>query len=219
MFLAVLPKNRHSYCPASHVSTRTEPGQRLLCDFSQIKQENREFFHQRACRGVLREHEVSCPLIRAIHSQYNQHQSLVWITGSRSDSFPVRVGVCHGCPLSPLVFKTLMKTISRLSHGVEGDGLVTSGLMMWSCWLQQSMTSNFHWISSQPSVKRLRCESAPSTLRPCRSVGKRCSTFSWSGRRSCPKWKSSSTSGSCLRVREQWSGSRKLISASMTCCG
>ncbi|TKS64956.1 LINE-1 reverse transcriptase -like protein [Collichthys lucidus] len=70
--------------------------------------------------GVLREYGVSDPLIRAIRSLYSLCQSLVRIAGSKSDLFPVRVGLRQGCPLSPVLFITFMDRISRRSQGVEG---------------------------------------------------------------------------------------------------
>ena len=78
--------------------------------------------------GVLREYGVSDPLIWAVRSMYDRCQSLVRIAGNKSDLFSVRVGLRQGCPLSPILFITLMDTISRHSQGVEGSGLVTSGL-------------------------------------------------------------------------------------------
>ncbi|TWW62372.1 R2DM Retrovirus-related Pol polyprotein from type II retrotransposable element [Takifugu flavidus] len=70
--------------------------------------------------GVLREYGVSRPLIRAVRSLYDRCQSLVRIAGSKSNSFPVRVGLRQGCPLSPILFIIFMDRISRCSHGVEG---------------------------------------------------------------------------------------------------
>ena len=67
---------------------------------------------------------------------------------------------------------------------------------MWSCWLHQTLTSNSRWTSSQPSVKRPGWESAPPNPSPWSSTGKGWSALSGSGMRSCPKWRSSSTSGS-----------------------
>uniref|UniRef100_A0A8C6W0Z1 Reverse transcriptase domain-containing protein n=1 Tax=Nothobranchius furzeri TaxID=105023 RepID=A0A8C6W0Z1_NOTFU len=70
--------------------------------------------------GVLREYGVPGPLIRAVRSLYDRCQSLVRIAGSKSGSFPVRVGLCQDCPLSPILFITFMDRISRHSQGVEG---------------------------------------------------------------------------------------------------
>ncbi|TWW58296.1 hypothetical protein D4764_07G0010150 [Takifugu flavidus] len=70
--------------------------------------------------GVLREYGVEGPLIRAVQSLYQRSRSLVRIAGCKSDSFPVRVGLRQGCPLSPVRFITFMDRISRCSRGVEG---------------------------------------------------------------------------------------------------
>ncbi|TWW74447.1 R2DM Retrovirus-related Pol polyprotein from type II retrotransposable element [Takifugu flavidus] len=70
--------------------------------------------------GVLRVYGVSGPLIWAIRSLYDRCQSLVRIAGSKSNSFPVRVGLRQGCPLSPILFIIFMDRISRCSHGAEG---------------------------------------------------------------------------------------------------
>uniref|UniRef100_A0A8C6M1L2 Reverse transcriptase domain-containing protein n=1 Tax=Nothobranchius furzeri TaxID=105023 RepID=A0A8C6M1L2_NOTFU len=69
---------------------------------------------------VLREYGVPGPLIWAVRSLYDRCQSLVRIAGSKSGSFPVRAGLRHGCPLSPILFITFMDRISRHSQGVEG---------------------------------------------------------------------------------------------------
>ena len=68
--------------------------------------------------GVPREYGVLDPLLRAVRSLYDRCQSLVRIAGSKSDSFPVRVGLRQGCPLSPILFITFMDRISRRSQGV-----------------------------------------------------------------------------------------------------
>ena len=57
--------------------------------------------------------------MRAVRSLYDQSQSLVRIAG-KSDSFPMRVGLRQGCPLSPLMFLTFMDIISRHSQVIEG---------------------------------------------------------------------------------------------------
>ncbi|KAK0135463.1 LINE-1 retrotransposable element ORF2 protein [Merluccius polli] len=75
---------------------------------------------QGALWGVPREYGVSDPLIRAVRSLYDRCQSLVRIGGNKSELFPVRVGLCHGCPLSPILFIIFMDRISRRSQGVEG---------------------------------------------------------------------------------------------------
>ncbi|TWW77032.1 R2DM Retrovirus-related Pol polyprotein from type II retrotransposable element [Takifugu flavidus] len=75
----------------------------------------------RVPRGVLwGENGVPGPLIWVVHSLYDRCQSFGHITGSKSNSFPVRVGLRQGCPLSPILFITFMDRISRCSHGVEG---------------------------------------------------------------------------------------------------
>ena len=70
--------------------------------------------------GVLREYGVTGLLIQAVRSLYDRCQSLVCIAGNKSDSFPVRVGLRQGCPLSPILFIIFMDRISRCSQGVEG---------------------------------------------------------------------------------------------------
>uniref|UniRef100_A0A671UNG7 Reverse transcriptase domain-containing protein n=2 Tax=Sparus aurata TaxID=8175 RepID=A0A671UNG7_SPAAU len=70
--------------------------------------------------GVLREYGVGGPLLRAVRSLYCRSRSLVRIAGSKSDLFPVHVGLRQGCPLSPVLFITFMDRISRRSHGPEG---------------------------------------------------------------------------------------------------
>uniref|UniRef100_A0AAV2MQG6 ribonuclease H n=1 Tax=Knipowitschia caucasica TaxID=637954 RepID=A0AAV2MQG6_KNICA len=70
--------------------------------------------------GVLREYGVRGPLLRAVRSLYDRSQSCVRIAGSKSDLFPVHVGLRQGCPLSPVLFTVFMDRISRRSQGPEG---------------------------------------------------------------------------------------------------
>ncbi|TWW81738.1 hypothetical protein D4764_01G0015530, partial [Takifugu flavidus] len=65
--------------------------------------------------GVLREYGVEGPLIRSVQSLYQRSRSLVRIAGRKSNSFPVKVGLCQGCPLSRILFITFMDRISRRS--------------------------------------------------------------------------------------------------------
>jgi hypothetical protein len=70
--------------------------------------------------GVLWEYGVRGPLLRAVRSLYDRSRSLVRIAGSKSDLFPVHVGLRQGCPLSPVLFIIFMDRISRRSQGPEG---------------------------------------------------------------------------------------------------
>ncbi|KAI3375876.1 hypothetical protein L3Q82_003763 [Scortum barcoo] len=59
--------------------------------------------------------------LRAVRSLYDpESRSLVRIAGSKSDLFPVHVGLRQGCPLSPVLFIIFMDRISRRSQGPEG---------------------------------------------------------------------------------------------------
>uniref|UniRef100_A0A6Q2ZFL9 ribonuclease H n=1 Tax=Esox lucius TaxID=8010 RepID=A0A6Q2ZFL9_ESOLU len=69
---------------------------------------------------VLREYGVLGPLLIAVRSLYDRSRSLVRIAGSKSDLFPVHVGLRQGCPLSPVLFVIYMDRISRRSQGPEG---------------------------------------------------------------------------------------------------
>uniref|UniRef100_A0A3Q3T275 Reverse transcriptase domain-containing protein n=1 Tax=Mastacembelus armatus TaxID=205130 RepID=A0A3Q3T275_9TELE len=65
---------------------------------------------------VLQEYGVRGSLLGAIRSLYKWSRSLVRIAGSKSDLFPVHVGLRQGCPLSPVLFITFMDRISRRSQ-------------------------------------------------------------------------------------------------------
>ena len=65
-------------------------------------------------------------LLRAIQSLYTQSECCVRVLGSKSDSFPVGVGLRQGCALSPILFVIFMARISRHSRG--GEGLQFGGL-------------------------------------------------------------------------------------------
>ena len=75
--------------------------------------------------GVLREYGVRGSLLRAIQSMYAQSESCVRVLGSKSDPFPVVVGLRQGCALSPILFVIFMDRISRRSRDfriVSGSG-------------------------------------------------------------------------------------------------
>ncbi|KAJ0057066.1 hypothetical protein NL108_000911 [Boleophthalmus pectinirostris] len=48
--------------------------------------------------GVLWEYGVRGPLLRAVRSLYDRSRGCVRIAGSKSDLFPVHVGLRQGCP-------------------------------------------------------------------------------------------------------------------------
>ncbi|KAI3365768.1 hypothetical protein L3Q82_000703 [Scortum barcoo] len=88
----------------------------------------------------------------AVQSLYDRSRSLVRIAGSKSDLFPVHVGLRQGCPLSPVLFIIFMDRISRRSQGGRREsGLGTTGFhlcflqMMLSCWLHQTRTFSMYW--------------------------------------------------------------------------
>jgi len=70
--------------------------------------------------GVLRQYVVLDPLIGVVRSLCDQCQSLVCIAGSKSDVFPVSVGLRQGCPLSPILYIIVMDRVSGCRQGVEG---------------------------------------------------------------------------------------------------
>ncbi|KAI3370271.1 hypothetical protein L3Q82_025053 [Scortum barcoo] len=72
--------------------------------------------------GVLREYGVREAFAKgcSVSVRPEQDRSLVRIAGSKSDLFPVHVGLRQGCPLSPVLFIIFMDRISRRSQGPEG---------------------------------------------------------------------------------------------------
>ncbi|KAI3377883.1 hypothetical protein L3Q82_008468 [Scortum barcoo] len=70
--------------------------------------------------GVLHcEYGVRGPLLRAVRSLYDRSRSLVRIAGSKSDLFPVHVGLRQGCPLSPDDVVLLASSSQDLQHVLE----------------------------------------------------------------------------------------------------
>ena len=98
--------------------------------------------------GVLRDYGVS-----------DRSQSLLSIAGSRSDLFPVRVGLKSSepsrCPLSLTVFITFMDRISRHRQGAEGVrfGNLRIGSLLFAGNVV-SLAPSVHDL--QPSVKHVQ---------------------------------------------------------------
>ena len=63
---------------------------------------------------------------KGVHSLDSQNESCVRVLGSQPVSFPVGVGLCQGCALSPILFVIYMDRILRRSRG--GEGLQFGGL-------------------------------------------------------------------------------------------
>ena len=68
---------------------------------------------------ALEEHGVDNNLIKAIQSFYDNPESMVRIGGETSEKFKIDVGVRQGCILSPLLFITLMDSISKQCKGMR----------------------------------------------------------------------------------------------------
>ncbi|KAI3355273.1 hypothetical protein L3Q82_018130 [Scortum barcoo] len=83
--------------------------------------------------GCSSEYGVWGPLLRAVRTLYDQSRSLVRIAGRAGGESGLGTTGFHLCFLQ----------------------------MMLSCWLHQARTFSVYWGGLQPSVKRLRCESAP----------------------------------------------------------
>ena len=108
--------------------------------------------------GVLWEYGVPDPLIGAVWSLYDQFQRLVCIDGSKSDVFPVRVGLRQGCAFSPILFILFMDRISRCSKGVEGvrfGDLRIVSLLFADDVVLLAVIFSFHCSGLQLSVKWL----------------------------------------------------------------
>ena len=71
---------------------------------------------------VLQEYGVDGLLLLGLQSLYCWSQSLVYIADSKSDPFPVRVGLCQGLPLSLVLYIIFMDRISLHSQVVERIG-------------------------------------------------------------------------------------------------
>ncbi|KAI3363831.1 hypothetical protein L3Q82_001434 [Scortum barcoo] len=148
------------------------------------------------------------PLLRAVRSLYDRSRSLVRIAGSKSDLFPVHVGLRQGCPLSPVLFIIFMDRISRRSQGPEGvrfgNHRISSLLFVDDVVLMASSGQDLQHVLERFAAE---CEAAGMRIstsknpRPWFSTGKGWHALSRWVERSCLKWRSSSISGSCSRVR------------------
>ncbi len=83
----------------------------------------------------------TCPVAKGCRSPYDRSRSLARIAGSKSDLFPVHVGLRQGCPLSSVLFIIFMDRISRCSQVPDGLGATRFSpcflRMMLSCWTLQ----------------------------------------------------------------------------------
>ncbi|KAI3371769.1 hypothetical protein L3Q82_024322 [Scortum barcoo] len=159
--------------------------------------------------GVLREYGVRGPFLRAVRSLYDWSRSLVRIAGSKSDLFPVHVGLRQGCPLSPVLFIIFMDRISRRSQGPEGvrfgNHRISSLLFADDVVLLASSSQDLQHVLERFAAE---CEAAGMRISTSKSeamvlaAGKGWrALFRWV-ERSCLRWRSSSISGSCSRVRQ-----------------
>ena len=118
-------------------------------------------------------------------------RSLVRIAGGKPDLFPVRVGPCQGCPLSPVLFTIFIDRISRRCQVVEGVRF--GGLQIPSPLFADDMVL---LGSSNSDLQLSLGQFAP---------GKGWIAHSRLGESRFPKWRSSNILGSCSRVRGKWS--------------
>ncbi|KAI3374597.1 hypothetical protein L3Q82_021177 [Scortum barcoo] len=164
------------------------------------------------CGGVLREYGVRGPLLRAVRSLYDRSRSLVRIAGSKSDLFPVHVGLRQGCPLSPVLFIIFMDRISRRSQGPEGvrfgnhriSSLLFADDVVLMASSGQDLQHVLGWFAAKCEVAGMRISTSKSEAMVIDRKRVACPLRRWV-ERSCLKWRSSSISGSCSRVRERWS--------------
>ncbi|KAI3370701.1 hypothetical protein L3Q82_007256 [Scortum barcoo] len=108
--------------------------------------------------GVLHEYGVRGPLLRAVRSLYDRSRSLVRIAGSKSDLFPVHVGLRQGCPLSPVLFIIFMDFLYGPEGVRFGNHRISSLLFADDVVLMASSGQDLqhvYWSGLQPSVKRL----------------------------------------------------------------
>ncbi|KAI3353937.1 hypothetical protein L3Q82_005140 [Scortum barcoo] len=145
--------------------------------------------------------------------RHDRSRSLVRIASSKSDLFPVHVGLRQGCPLSPVLFIIFMDRISRRSQGPEGvrfgNHRISSLLFADDVVLLASSGQDLQHVLERFAAE---CEVAGMRISTSKSEDmvldrKSVCADALSGwvERSCLKWRSSSISGSCSRVRERWS--------------
>ncbi len=161
---------------------------------------------------VLREYGVQGPLLRAFRSLYDRSRSLVCIAGSKSDLFPVHVGLRQDCPLSPVLFIIFMDRISRRNQGPEGVGFgdhAISSLLFVDdvVVLATSDQDLLHALGRfAAEFEAVGMRISASNPRPWSSVGKGWLAHYRLVKCCYRKWRSSSIWGSCSRVREGWNG-------------
>ena len=155
--------------------------------------------------GVLWEYGVDGLLLRAIQSLYCRNKSLFCISSCKSDPFPVKVGLCQGCPLSSVLFIISMERISRRRSVAEGIRFS----------VLQTLSRLFAYdVVLLASLGRfaVKCQAAGIRISTCKSEAmvlsqKRVDCPLWVSYREShsPKWRSSSISRSCSRMRGKWS--------------
>ncbi|TWW73293.1 Cell division cycle protein 20 -like protein p55CDC [Takifugu flavidus] len=118
--------------------------------------------------------------------------------GLKTDSFPVRVGLHQGCPLSPVLFITFMDRISRRSRGVKGVEFcgrkISSLLFADDVVLLAPSSRDLQHILGQFMTE---CEAAGMWISTSKSESmvltrKKVECLLRVGEESCPRWRSSS---------------------------